>query len=537
MSPLLLQVEDLSVRFLSGQKQVEAVKGISFAIHSGETLALVGESGSGKTVAALSLLKLLPAQAHCHARTIRLAGRDIHAYNELEMQKIRGNEVAMVFQEPMTALNPVQTIFRQLMEPLILHQGLSSQIARQRAIELLEKTGVDHPRQRLESYPHQLSGGQRQRVMIAMALACQPKLLIADEPTTALDVTIQAQILELLTHLQAELKMAVLLITHDLPMVQKIADRVCVMRLGEVVESGLTSTLFNNPQHPYTQMLLDSLPSPHPPPRPQVRPILYEARHVSCHFPIKRGLFGRTVGYTKAVDDVHLTLRRGETLGIVGESGSGKTTLGETLLRLNRGRGELMFDGVDLQSMLRQPLRSLRRRLQVVFQDPFSSLSPRFTIGQIMEEGLLVHGLEPDAEKRRARIVAILEETGLSGDILDRYPHQFSGGQRQRIAIARAIALKPDLLVLDEPTSALDLSVQAQILLLLRQLQLSHNLAYIFISHDLRVIRSLSHDVLVLCNGRMVEYGPTQEIFDHPQAPYTRRLLSAALELSPRPSS
>ncbi|MBF0370143.1 MAG: ABC transporter ATP-binding protein [Magnetococcales bacterium] len=530
--PLLLDVRDLSVTFHTELETVAAVKGISLQLTPGETLAVVGESGSGKTVAALSLLRLLPPSAKITARSIQFDNRNIADLDEEGLRRLRGNDIAMVFQEPMTALNPVYPIFRQLAEPLTLHQGLASKELRQRAVGLLEMTGIPDPESRLDSFPHQLSGGQRQRVMIAMALACRPKLLIADEPTTALDVTIQAQILTLLKKLQQELGMAMLLITHDLPMVRHVADRVAVMRLGEVVESGATQTVFDHPQHPYTQMLLSSLPNANPPERPQKSTPLYQARNVRCHFPIKKGLFKRTVGHIKAVDGVSLTLRRGETVGVVGESGSGKTTLGEALLRLNDSQGELLFDRQDLITVKRGALRALRRRIQVVFQDPFSSLSPRLTIREIMEEGLLVHGLEPNLEARNLRIDRILTEVGLSGEIGERYPHQFSGGQRQRIAIARAMVLEPELLVLDEPTSALDLSVQAQILTLLGNLQKSHHLAYLFISHDLRVIRALSHEVLVMHNGQVVEHGPTRELFDSPQHPYTRRLLSAALDLS-----
>ena len=532
MPPLLLEIENLHVRFQGEGGVTEAVRGISLGIHPGETLALVGESGSGKTVAALSLMQLLPANAHISAQAIRLQGADITRLDPRALRQLRGRKVAMVFQEPMTAMNPVYPIFRQLAEAFVPEPGSNLASLRRRAMTLLEMTGITNPEERLDSYPHQLSGGQRQRVMIAMALAHRPALLIADEPTTALDVTIQAQILELLANLQKEMGMAMLLITHDLPMVYKTADRVCVMHQGVLVESAATHALFQDPQHPYTRQLLASLPDRNPPPRAEDPIPLLQARQVSCHFPIKRGLFKRTVGHVKAVDGVDLTVRRGETLGVVGESGSGKTTLGESLLQLNKSQGAVIFDGQEIHAADRATLRGLRRRIQVVFQDPFSSLSPRMTIGRILEEGLWIHRLEATSEGRRKRAASILEEVGLSADHLDRYPHQFSGGQRQRIAIARAMILKPDLLILDEPTSALDLSVQAQILKLLRTLQTRHGLSFLFISHDLRVVRALSQEVMVMWQGQVVEQGPTQQVFDHPQHPYTQKLLAAALNLS-----
>ena len=532
MSPALLEIEQLHVHFQGAFDTVAAVRGISLEIQPGETLALVGESGSGKTVAALSLLQLLPANAQIRAQAIRLQGQDITHLAPHALRQLRGQRIAMVFQEPMTAMNPVYPIFRQLAEAFAPQKGLTLKSLRRRAVEWLEKTGITNPEQRLDCYPHQLSGGQRQRVMIAMALAHRPTLLIADEPTTALDVTIQAQILELLAQLQKELGMAMLLITHDLPMVYKAADRVCVMRHGEIVESATTTHLFQAPQHPYTQQLLASLPSPHPPPRSKNPVQRLHVQNLRCYFPIRRGLFKRTVGYVKAVDGVDFSLCRGETLGVVGESGCGKTTLGEAILRLNDSQGTLSFDGQDLYAANRATLRALRRRMQVVFQDPFSSLSPRMTIGQILEEGLWIHRLESTAAGRLKRVGAILEEVGLRPEYAQRYPHQFSGGQRQRIAIARAMILKPELLVLDEPTSALDLSVQAQILKLLRTLQTRHGLAFLFISHDLRVVRALSHEIMVMWQGKKVEHGPTQEVFDHPKHPYTRKLLAAALNLS-----
>lgn len=522
----LLSIQDLSVAFHTDLGVTEAVKKVSFDLAPGETLALVGESGSGKSVTAASILRLLPATARTSSGSIDFQGRKILDMDEAALRDLRGNDVAMIFQEPMTALNPVYPVARQLIEAIRLHQEASPAEARKRAIALLERCGLPDAAARIDAFPHQFSGGQRQRILIAMALACRPALLIADEPTTALDVTIKAQILALLKELQEEFGMAVLLITHDLPMVEKVADRVAVMRLGEIVESGTLDEIFKKPKHPYTRQLLDALPDDAPPEADPRSRVLFQADDVKVHFPIKKGFFKRTVGQVKAVDGVTLTLRRGQTVGVVGESGSGKTTLGEGMLRLIESRGELRFDGEDLHSATRGRMRALRRRMQVVFQDPFSSLSPRMTIGEILAEGLEVHGLAGNPEI----IAAALTEVGLEPAVADRYPHEFSGGQRQRIAIARAMALKPDLIVLDEPTSALDLSVQAQILDLLRKLQKSHGLAYLFISHDLRVIRALSHEVIVMHNGEVVEQGPTEEIFQSPKRPYTRKLLAAALD-------
>lgn len=528
----LLEVANLSVTFGEGEQAVKAVDRVSFSVAPGETLGLVGESGSGKTLAALALMRLVPPSARLSADHLRFKGREILKLTEKELLTLRGGGIGMIFQEPMTALNPVYPIFRQLSENRVLDRKVNPQHLRADAAQLLDLTGIANPEVYLDAYPHQLSGGQRQRVMIAMALARKPDLLIADEPTTALDVTIQAQILDLLAAIQAKFGMAMLLISHDLYMVRKVASRVAVMQQGCVVEQGETRSIFQSPQHDYTRKLIDSLPDTESPKAVSHPEPLLQAQNLTCHFPVKKGFFRRTVGVIKAVDRVSLTINRGETLGVVGESGSGKTTLGELVLRLNDGHGRLEFDGVDLFSLGRSALRQMRRRIQVVFQDPFSSLSPRWTIGQILEEGLLIHGQRGDPEGRRRLVSEMLAEVGLSQSSLDRYPHQFSGGQRQRIAIARAMVLNPSLLVLDEPTSALDLTVQAQILKLLKKLQVRHQLSFLFISHDLRVIRAMSHRVLVMWQGTVVESGPTEKLFNHPRHPYTQRLLRAALDLS-----
>ncbi len=532
MEPLL-QVEQLSVAFGRAGARQPVVDGISFSIAPGEKLALVGESGSGKSVTALSLLRLHDRQQSEYRGSVRFAGRDLFALDEAEMRSVRGRDIAMIFQEPMIALNPVYTIGQQLIEPLLLHEKLDAQAARARAVELLGRVGIPDPAQRLGAYPHMLSGGQRQRAMIAMALACKPKLLIADEPTTALDVTIQRQILDLLDELQAEFGMAVLLITHDLNMVRHFAHRVCVMQKGRLVEQGGMAELFAAPQHAYTRQLLasepDVLPAAAERKTLEGQPELLAARNLSCHFPIRAGFFRRQVGAVRAVDAVDLGLRAGETLGVVGESGSGKSTLGMCLLRLQSCSGEITFEGRRLDTLDGRALRPLRRHFQVVFQDPYSSLSPRMTVEQIVGEGLVLHYPQLDAEARRARIVQVLDEVGLSADILQRYPHEFSGGQRQRIAIARTVVLEPKLIVLDEPTSALDVSVQKQVLTLLRELQRKHRMSYLFISHDLKVIRAIAHRVLVMRDGRVVEQGATEDVFDAPQHDYTKSLLAAAL--------
>jgi microcin C transport system ATP-binding protein len=524
----LLDVRDLSVSFGA----TPAVKQISFTLNRGETLALVGESGSGKSVSALSLLQLLP---YPHARhpggSIRLRGEELLGAAPARLREVRGNQIAMVFQEPMTSLNPLHSIEKQIGETLILHKGLSGAPLRTRILELLELVGLPEAAQRLNALPHELSGGQRQRVMIAMALANDPDLLIADEPTTALDVTIQAQILKLLKDLQAQLGMAILFITHDLGIVRKMADRVCVMRAGEVVETGTVAGIFANPHHPYTRQLLAAEPRGEPPPASRDAPEIMASEDLKVWFPLERGLFGRVLEHVKAVDGVSVSVREGQTLGVVGESGSGKTTLGLALLRLLASEGAIRFEGRRLDGVPGRALRPLRKFMQIVFQDPYGSLSPRLSVGEIVEEGLLVHGLAGDRAARRARIAQALEEVGLDPETRDRYPHEFSGGQRQRIAIARALALQPRLLVLDEPTSALDVSVQAQIVDLLRQLQHRHRLAYVFISHDLRVVRALANHLLVMKNGRVVEAGPARRVFASPQHPYTQALLAAALNL------
>ncbi len=533
--PALLQVHDLSVAFGAGANAVEAVKHVSFDIARGETLALVGESGSGKSVTALSVLQLLPYPMARHpSGSIRFQGRELVGAAAGELLKVRGNRVSMIFQEPMTSLNPLHTIERQINEVLMLHKRLTREAARNRTLELLEQVGIPDAAKRLDAYPHQLSGGQRQRVMIAMALANEPDLLIADEPTTALDVTIQAQILKLLKSLQARYGMALLFITHDLGIVRKIADRVCVMTRGEIVEQGPVTEVFDRPKHAYTQHLLSAEPKGQPAVADPSAPEIVRLDDLKVHFPIKRGVLRRTVGHVKAVDGVSITLKQGHTIGLVGESGSGKTTLGLALLRLERSEGGIAFDGQDLQKLAQRDLRPLRREMQIVFQDPYSSLSPRMTVGAIVGEGLEVHNIGSEAQRARM-IDNALREVGLDPakfpGLRDRYPHEFSGGQRQRIAIARALVLKPRFIVLDEPTSALDMSVQAQIVDLLRDLQVRHKLAYLFISHDLKVVRALADEVVVLRHGKVVERGPAKQVFEAPQTPYTKALIAAAFNL------
>ena len=529
----LLTIENLGVSFhLEDEDDVEAVRGASLNVERGETVALVGESGSGKSVTALSVLQLLPYPRASHPHgSIRFDSEELLGAPAEEMQELRGGRVAMVFQEPMTSLNPLHSIEKQLCETLILHRGLNQAQARDRAIELLQLVGLPNVEERLDAWPHQLSGGQRQRVMIAMALANEPDLLIADEPTTALDVTIQAQILTLLKDLQSRFGMAILLITHDLGIVRHMADRVYVMTDGEIVEHNTTETLFTEPQHPYTRKLLAAEPKGDPPPIDEAKPEVIRTQDLKVHFPIKRGFLRRTVGHVKAVDGITLSVRAGQTVGVVGESGSGKTTLGQALLRLVASEGPIEFEGRDIQGWQQQQIRPLRRQMQIVFQDPFASLSPRLSAFQIIEEGLLIHAIGGDYEQRRQLVAETMAEVDLDPMSMDRYPHEFSGGQRQRIAIARAMALKPRFVVLDEPTSALDKTVQAQIVELLLLLQERHNLAYLFISHDLKVVRALASELIVMKDGLVVEQGPTQEIFEAPKESYTKELIAAAFDI------
>jgi len=520
------------VEFRSGDTTNLAVKGVSFEINKGETVALVGESGSGKTVSALSILRLLPYPAASHPTgEILYDGKDLLKVSEAEMRDIRGARISIIFQEPMTSLNPLHTIEKQVGEVLKVHRGLDDKAIRARVLELLRRVGLRDPEKRLSAFPHQLSGGQRQRVMIAMALANEPDLLIADEPTTALDVTIQAQILELLKELQSELGMAMLLITHDLGIVRKMADRVYVMNNGKVVEEGKTADVFANPQHPYTRHLISAEPKGSPPPLDPSAPIVLQTEDLKVWFPIRKGLLRRTVDYVKAVDGLSLKLRAGQTLGVVGESGSGKTSLGLAIMRLISSQGQVAYLGKRIDGLNSKAMRPLRKEMQIVFQDPYGSLSPRLSVGQIIEEGLLIQQPHLSYEERRARVAQALSEVGLDPQAQDRYPHEFSGGQRQRIAIARAMVLQPKFVMLDEPTSALDMSVQAQIVDLLRDLQRRHNLAYLFISHDLKVVRALSSYIIVMRNGKVVEEGPAEEIFRAPKSDYTKALFAAAFDL------
>lgn len=531
MKPLLT-IEHLSIAFQSGAQRVPAVRQASLRIDNGETVALVGESGSGKSVTALAILRLLTSPPALYLNgSIRLQGVDLLSASERDLKSIRGGRIGMVFQEPMSSLNPLHTIEKQLAESLWLHRGLRGQAARKRTIELLELVGLPDAGKRLSAYPHQLSGGQRQRVMIAIALANEPELLIADEPTTALDVTIQAQILRLLADLQSQLGMALLLITHDLAVVRKLAQRVYVMCHGEIVEEGATQHLFARPRHPYTKHLLTAEPRGEPVPPAPDAPSVLATHELKVWFPVRAGVLRRTVDHVRAVDGVSLTVREGHTVGVVGESGSGKTTLGLALLRLETSEGPIAFGGQEIQKLRSRGLRPLRRQMQIVFQDPFGSLSPRLSVEQILEEGLRAHGLGADAQARALMVAEALEEVGIDPGMRHRYPHEFSGGQRQRIAIARAMILRPRFVVLDEPTSALDRSVQAQIIDLLRVLQRHHKLAYLFISHDLKVIRALSDEVLVMRQGRVVEQGRAEEIFRRPRHAYTRLLVNAAFEL------
>ncbi|MBN2740538.1 MAG: ABC transporter ATP-binding protein [Rhodobacteraceae bacterium] len=526
MKPVL-EVENLRVSFVSEGRVSPAVKGVSFRVGAGETVALVGESGSGKSVTALSTVALLGGSARLEG-SIRYGGREMIGASERDLMATRGNDISFIFQEPMTSLNPLHTLEKQITESLSLHQGLRGAAARARVIELLEKVGIPDPETRLADYPHQLSGGQRQRVMIAMALANGPDLLIADEPTTALDVTIQAQILDLLADLKRDMGMSLLFISHDLGVVRRIADRVCVMQQGEIVEQGPTEDIFANPRHPYTRKLLEAEPTGLADPVPENAPEIVRTEHLKIWFPIQRGLLRKTVGHVKAVNDASLSVRAGETLGIVGESGSGKTTLALAIMRLIASEGPILYENEDISRWQAGRLRALRRDMQIVFQDPFGSLSPRLTVEQIIAEGLTVHGVEP-GRNRRDMVAEIMTETGLDPAMMERYPHEFSGGQRQRVAIARAMILRPKVVVLDEPTSALDMTVQVQIVDLLRDLQRRHGLAYLFISHDLRVVRALSHKIMVMKRGDIVEAGLARELFANPQTAYTRQLMAAAL--------
>jgi microcin C transport system ATP-binding protein len=525
----LLDIRNLSVAFHQQGGTSLAVDRISFQIKRGECVALVGESGSGKSVSALSVLKLLPYPAASHpSGTIRFKGRDLLPLGENQIRSIRGNDISIIFQEPMTSLNPLHAIGDQIDEILRLHNDISSQMARARTLELLTQVGIPEPETRLGSYPHQLSGGQRQRVMIAMALANEPDLLIADEPTTALDVTVQAQILALLADIRARLGMSLLFITHDLGIVRRIADTVCVMNGGKIVEQGPVEQVFGAPKHPYTKALLAAEPKPDPaPPRPDA-PVVMATTDLKVWFPVRRGFLRKTVGHIKAVDGVSLAVRKGETLGVVGESGSGKTTLGLALLRLISSNGPIVFLGHDIQGLRFKAMRPFRRDMQIVFQDPFGALSPRMAVGDIVAEGLLVHQPQLSRDEREQRVIKALRDVGLDPETRFRYPHEFSGGQRQRISIARAAVLEPNFVVLDEPTSALDMLFQAQMVDLLRELQRKRDLTYMFISHDLRVVASLASHLIVMRQGQVVEEGPASELFKSPKTDYTRALFAAA---------
>ncbi len=530
----LLDIQNLSVTFRAGKSgEVKAVKDISFTLTKGETLAIVGESGSGKSVTALSILQLLPYGAASHSAESKIIyqTRNLVGLSEKEMRSVRGNAISMIFQEPMTSLNPLHTIEKQIAEVLTIHKGMTGTQAKTRVLELLDLVGLERLKTRLGAYPHELSGGQRQRVMIAMALANEPDILIADEPTTALDVTVQVQILNLLKKLQQKLGMSIILITHDLTIVRKMANRVCVMKDGAIVEQGTTDAVFHHAKHPYTQALIGAQPSGSAPQIAEGAPVVMQADNVKVSFPIRKGLFGKPKEFVHAVRDISLSIRRGETLGVVGESGSGKSTLGLALLRLVGADGVMMLDGRDLKSLDKQALRAAREDMQIVFQDPYGSLSPRLSIGQIIGEGLKIHRKSLSAAEREALVIQALEDVNLSAEMRHRYPHEFSGGQRQRIAIARAIVLHPKFLILDEPTSALDMSVQAEIVDLLRNLQQKHQMGYLFISHDLRVVKALSHKVIVMKNGEVVESGTAQQIFDAPQQHYTKALIAAAFAI------
>jgi len=530
MDASLVRFKDVHIGFRRGTRIREVVHGVNLDIFANETLALVGESGSGKTVTAQAILRLFPERTIAYPRgRILFEDRDVLAMSPAQLREIRGRDISMVFQEPMTSLNPLHTVERQINETLFLHRGLPAAKAGPIALDWLRRVGLKDPEKRMHSFPHQLSGGERQRVMIAMALVNEPKLLIADEPTTALDVTIQAQILELMKQLQRELAMAVLFITHDLGIVRRIADRVAVMHEGRIVETGDTAKIFRSPEHSYTKVLLAAEPRGESPPSDPGRRTLVSIRDLKVWFPIQRGILRLTRGHVKAVDGVTLEVREGQTLGVVGESGSGKTTLGKALLRLEPSEGEIWFDEQAVHAIDARTLRPIRRRMQVIFQDPFGSLSPRMSVEQIIGEGLVINRIgTPDS--RLERIREVMKEVGLDPEHRHRYPHEFSGGQRQRIALARALVLRPDLLILDEPTSSLDRTIQFQVIELLKKLQLRHGLSYIFISHDLKVVKSLCHDIVIMKNGRIVEEGEARKIFSHPEHPYTRELLATAFE-------
>ncbi len=536
MTELCLSVRDLSIAFRSGGRDNLAVDHISFDIVKGECLALVGKSGSGKSATALSILRLLPyPAAHHPSGSILFHGQDLLKLSEREMRQVRGDKITIVFQEPMTSLNPLHTIEKQIGEILLLHRGLTGKPARERTIEVLTQVGIPDPQTRLKAYPHQLSGGQRQRVMIAMALANEPDLLIADEPTTALDVTVQAQIIALLKEIQSRLHMSLLFITHDLGIVRKIAQRVCVMKDGQIVEHGPVERVFSSPEHPYTRALMAAEPRPDPaPPQPDA-PLLLKTEQLKVWFPITRGLMRKTVGHVKACDGLSIELRKGETLGVVGESGSGKSTLGRAILRLISSDGLIAFMGNDLQGLTFKEMRPHRRNMQIVFQDPYGSLSPRMSVADIIKEGIKVHQPDLSNSQRDDRVIQVLRDVGLDPEMRFRFPHEFSGGQRQRIAVARALVLEPSFIVLDEPTSALDMVIQAQMVDLLRDLQKRHNLTYLFISHDLRVVAALASRLLVMRHGLVVESGDAAELFSNPKTDYTRALFAAAFNLDTAP--
>ena len=532
MSDVVLSVSSLTVDFLQGGQESRAVNDISFHLVRGETLALVGESGSGKSVTAHSILQLLPKKAVRYGSNsdIHYEGRNLLSLGEGGSGTIRGKRIGMIFQEPMTALNPLHTVYKQIAESLILHQKLNRTDTKKRVLELLQLVGIPDPVKKLSTYPHELSGGQRQRVMIAMALANNPEILIADEPTTALDVTLQKQILQLLSDLQQKMGLAILLITHDLGVVKRFSHRVAVMHEGKIVEQNSTSDLFGSPKESYTKELIYSEPKGTPAPYSADADIVMETKQLKVWFPVKRGVFKRTVGYIKAVDDISFSLRKGQTLGIVGESGSGKTTLVQALIRLIDSDGEINFKEHCINHLDQKSVRPLRRQMQIVFQDPFSSLSPRMSVLDIIAEGLVIHH-SGDAAYRESKVISAMKEVGLDPELRHRYPHEFSGGQRQRIAIARALVLEPELIIMDEPTSALDRAVQAQVIDLLRSLQSKHQFSYIFISHDLKVVKAIAHDILVLREGKVVERGSAINLYHNPSEPYTKDLLEAAFEL------